>query len=317
MGGVFFMDFETLFKEYLLDLKLKNFSKRTLESYNFQKNKFIRFYQKEINTNVDILKVTSYDYKLFISYMLDCEYKATYINAVLKSQRAFWNYLVDEDIVKVSPLAKIKNLKETKVVLTTFNDAEIKRMLNVWKFSDYLSARNKCIIAVLSDTGIRASELLNIKDNDLSGQHIRIYGKGDKWRVVPISDELNYFITKYRRIRDNHFKHIRNRNNKERKIDNNLFLNKTGAEIKTVANLQTMIKETAIKANVRESVRASPHTFRHYWTVKNLNLGQDIFTISRILGHSKLDTTKIYINSITDEQLITKAKQTSPLSDIL
>ncbi|MCJ0556580.1 tyrosine-type recombinase/integrase, partial [Enterococcus cecorum] len=110
---------------------------------------------------------------------------------------------------------------------------------------------------------------------------------------------------------------IRNRNNKERKIAENLFLNKTGAEIKTVANLQTMIKETAIKANVRESVRASPHTFRHYWTVKNLNLGQDIFTISKILGHSKLDTTKIYISSITDEQLITKAKQTSPLSDIL
>ncbi|EOI55536.1 tyrosine-type recombinase/integrase [Enterococcus gilvus] len=311
------MDFETLFKEYLLDLKLKNFSKRTIESYNFHKNKFIRFYKREINTEVDILKITSYDYKLFISDMLDSEYKATYINTILKTQRAFWNYLVNEDVVKVSPMAKIKNLKETKVVLTTFNDAEIKRMLNFWKFDGFMNARNKCIIAVLADTGIRVSELLNIKDSDLSSQHIRICGKGDKWRVVPISDELDYFITKYRRIRDNHFKNIRNRNNRERKIAENLFLNKTGSEIKTVANLQIMIKETAIKANVRESVRASPHTFRHYWTVKNLNLGQDIFTISRILGHSKLDTTKIYISSITDEQLITKAKQTSPLADIL
>lgn len=160
--------------------------------------------------------------------------------------------MLNEDVIKASPLTKIKNLKETKVVNTTFNDAEIKRMLNVWKFSDYLSARNKCIIAVLSDTGIRASELLNIKDNDLSEQHIRIHGKGDKWRVVPIYDELNYFITKYRRIRDNHFKHIRNRNKNERKIAENLFLNKTGDEIKTVANLQIMIKETAIKAKVRE-----------------------------------------------------------------
>lgn len=190
-------------------------------------------------------------------------------------------------------------------------------MLNVWKFDTYLGARNKCIIALLADTGIRVSELLNLKDTDLAENYIRILGKGSKWRVVPISSELNYFITRYRRIRDSHFYTLRNYHGKTRKLDEQLFLGKTGRKIKTVTNIELILKETGKRAGVRATVRCSPHTLRHYWTVKNLQMGQDIFTISKMLGHSKLDTTKIYISSITDEQLVDKAVKTSPLGSIL
>ncbi|HAP3815283.1 TPA: tyrosine-type recombinase/integrase [Enterococcus faecalis] len=316
MRGALFMHYERLVKEYLLELKLENYSKRTIESYEQHHRKFVNYYRKEISSPILIEDVKKIHYKLFISYLLDCQLKSSYINTILKTHKAFWNYLVAEKVVKVSPLDTIRLLKETKPLLTTFSDKEVKNMLNVWKFDTYLGARNKCIIALLADTGIRVSELLNLKDTDLAENYIRILGKGNKWRVVPISSELNYFITRYRRIRDKHFYTLRNYHGRTRKIDEQLILGKTGRKIKTVTTIELILKETGKRAGIRKTVRCSPHTLRHYWTVKNLQMGQDIFTISKMLGHSKLDTTKIYINSITDEQLVDKAVKTSPLSNL-
>jgi len=83
-----------------------------------------------------------------------------------------------------------------------------------------------------------------------------------------------------------------------------------------VVNIELMINQTGLKANVRCSVRSSPHTFRHYYTVKNVQLGQDVFTISKLLGHSNLSITQTYIQSLTNEQLITKALKFSPLTNL-
>lgn len=83
-----------------------------------------------------------------------------------------------------------------------------------------------------------------------------------------------------------------------------------------MANIELMITQTGIKANVRGSVRCSPHNFRHYYTVKNVQLGQDVFTISKLLEHSNLSITQTYIQSLTNEQLITKALKFSPLTNL-
>lgn len=311
------MQFERVLIEYLLELKLQNYSKRTIESYHSHNQKFIKFYEGEFKESPTVFNISRMHYKLFISELIDNDLKATYINTILKSSKAFWQYLIREQVVKENPLTHIKLLKENKAVVTTFNDDEIKRMLNACKFETYLGARNKCIIAVLVDTGIRVSELIAIKNSDISEKYIKILGKGNKWRVVPISNQLNYFLIKFRRIRDKHFSKMRNRYGNDRILDDELFLSKTGKKLKSVANIEIMIKDIGCEVNVRKIVRCSPHTFRHYWTVKNLQNNQDIYTISKLLGHSKLNTTQIYINSITNEQLIEKAVLTSPLSCIL
>lgn len=311
------MQFERVLIEYLLELKLQNYSKRTIESYKMHNEKFVHFYKKQMKEEPTVYNVSRIHYKLFIGELIDKELKATYINSILKSSKACWHYLVREQVVKESPLKQIKLLKENKAMLTTFNDDEIKRMLNACKFDTYLGARNKCIVAVFADTGIRVSELIAIKNSDITERYIKIIGKGSKWRVVPISNQLNYFLIKYKRIRDKHFSELRNRYENDRHLDEELFLGKTGKKIKTVANIEIMIRDLGKMVDVRETVRCSPHTFRHYWTVKNLQNNQDVYTISKMLGHSKLNTTQIYINSITDEQLIEKAVQTSPLSSIL
>ncbi|CAD5902534.1 tyrosine-type recombinase/integrase [Carnobacterium maltaromaticum] len=311
------MQFERVLIEYLLELKLQNYSKRTIESYHSHNQKFIKFYEGEFKENPTVYNISRMHYKRFISELIDNDLKATYINTILKSSKAFWQYLIREQIVKENPLMQIKLLKENKAVVTTFNDDEIKRMLNACKFETYLGARNKCIIAVLVDTGIRVSELIAIKNSDISEKYIKILGKGNKWRVVPISNQLNYFLIKFRRIRDKHFSKMRNRYGNDRILDDELFLSKTGKKLKSVENIEIMIRDIGCEVNVRKTVRCSPHTFRHYWTVKNLQNNQDIYTISKLLGHSKLNTTQIYINSITNEQLIEKAVLTSPLSSIL
>lgn len=311
------MLYSQLLAEFLLDLKLQNYSGRTMETYLRNNQLFISFYKQQYGSEPMLEKVTRLHYKLFISEMMDAGRKSSYINMVIKCNKIFWNYLVREGIIAKSPLVDINQLKEEKTVLTTFTDAEVKRMLNVWKFDSYLGARNKCIIAVLTDCGIRVSELLRIEDADIADNYIKIHGKGNKWRVVPVSDTLKFYLIKYQRIRDNHFSKLRNYNGATRILDSNLFLAKTGKRIKTAASIELIIKNTAKKANVREVVRASPHTLRHYWSIKNLQMNQDIYTISKILGHQNLRVTSTYLSSITDDQVINKALQTSPLDALL
>ncbi len=311
------MDYERLLEEFLLELKLQNYSKRTLETYQLHHKKFLKFYTEEFGSPIIVSDVLKIHYKMFISELLDLDMKTTYINAILKSHKSFWSYLVNEQVVKENIMTSIKLLKEDRKVLTTFNDDEVKKMLDYWKFDTFITARNKCIIALLVDTGIRVSELIGIKEEDVTEKYIRIFGKGNKWRVVAISSELSYFLTRYKRIRDSYFYSIRNRNGKKRVVDEQLILGKTGKRLETVSTIQQIVSVTGKNVGVREVVRCSPHTFRHYWTIKNLENGQDLFTISKLLGHSKLDTTKIYISSITSEQLVDKALKTNPLSRIL
>lgn len=312
------MEYQRLLEEFLLELKLQNYSKRTIGTYQLHHKKFIEFYIREFDSpKINISDVLKVHYKMFISDLLDLNLKTTYINAILKSHKSFWSYLVNEQVVKENVMVSIKLLKEDKKILTTFNDDEVKRMLEYWKFDNFISARNKCIIALLADTGIRVSELIGIKEEDVTEKYIRIFGKGNKWRVVAISNELTYFLIRYKRIRDRYFYTIRNRNGKKRVVDEQLFVGKTGKRLETVSTIQQMVSRTGKQVGVRKVVRCSPHDFRHYWTIKNLESGQDIFTISKLLGHSKLDTTKIYISSITSEQLVNKALKTNPLSTLL
>lgn len=311
--------YQQLLKEYLLEIKIKGYSLRTIETYRRNNTIFTEWYVDEFESNCFVEDIRKIHLKAYISYLLDKGYKKTYINTILKSIKTFFVYLIEEEIIRKNPLDEIKLLKEDEQILVSFTKAEVNRMLNVWKFDSFLGARNKCIIATFLDTGIRLSELRGIKNEDISidGSFIKIHGKGGKWRIVPLSDSLKYYIMKYQRIRDKHFNSMREpRNGKDRVIEPYLFLNKSGSNIKSNALVEIMFRETGKLAGVRDTVRCSPHTLRHYYAVMNLNTGQDIHTISKILGHKNLNTTQIYLQSISNEDLMEKAIQHSPLEDL-
>lgn len=154
------MQLEQLVKEYLLELKLENYSKRTIETYRQHINKFISFYKEEIDIDLDIDNISKIHYKLFISQLLDNSLRATYINAILKSNKALWNYLVLERVLKTSPMDSIKLLKEDKQTLTTFNDKEIKSRLSIMAVENFVQIPNKMFVDTNNDEKLVYVKLL-------------------------------------------------------------------------------------------------------------------------------------------------------------
>lgn len=307
------MQYRVMLDEFLLELRLQNFSKRTIDTYRHNNNQFINWYYEVNDKYPEITDIKKAHIKSFIIYSLDKGRKASYINAILKGCRCFWNYVICEGVVEKSPMDGIKPLKVEKKVYVTFSDDEIRRILGVWNYDTFLSARNKAIISLMLDTGIRVSEVLKIRNEDLTGSVLKIHGKGNKWRMVPISSPLQYILIKYIRVRDSHFSKMRKRDGKERQSDDNLFLSKSGKALKTATNIELILKETGKRADVPLE-RVYPHNLRHYYASYSLLKDQDVFTISKILGHSNIKTTSTYIQSITDQQTLDKAVKTSPLN---
>lgn len=171
-----------------------------------------------------------------------------------------------------------------------------------------MNARNRCIISILIDTGIRNSELCNIKNIDVKETVIYIFGKGRKERIVPISPYLKKVMIKYERMREKYLK------------DNalhydNYFLSYRCKPL-TVEAIERILKIAGKKARVREDIRCSPHTCRHYFAQTQLKNGLDIYSLSRILGHETVDITKRYLQSLKDEQIAEISIGTSPLMNL-
>ncbi|WP_218014497.1 site-specific integrase [Bacillus sp. AFS037270] len=199
-------------------------------------------------------------------------------------------------------------MREPKVIIKTFNDEEIKRMVNVFNSNSYLEIRNKLIIMSFVDLGIRNLELCSLTHLDVMDNVIKIHGKGNKERHLYISPLLKKFIIKYERIKHNYFKD-------KLMIDNNYFLSRNGKAL-TVGAVEIIVKNAGMKAKVRASIRCSPHTIRHYYAQKQLRLGLGVYSLSRLLGHESTTITTRYLQSLNDEKIVELAKSTSPLSNL-
>ena len=296
-----------LLKEFSFDLQIKNYSKRTIETYKYNIDQLIIFLDKE-HEIFDIEDVSSLHIKRFVQYQLEIGNKSNYINTIIKSMRAFYGYLVSEEYVSHNVLAKIKLLKEDKVVIKTFTDKEVAKMIEVYDFKSYLNARNKVIIAMFVDTGIRMTELINVQSGWMNETNIRVFGKGAKWRYVPISLMLKKYMIRYERIKEGYFK------NKKLEHDN-YFLSRSGRPL-TGVQIQNVVRNAGVKANVREDIRCSPHTLRHYSLQSNLRNGLDLYSCSRIAGHENIQVTKRYLEGLETENILELASKSSPLMNL-
>lgn len=296
-----------LLKEFSFDLQIKNYSKRTVETYKYNIDQLIIFLDKQHEIS-DIEDVSSLHIKRFVQYQLEIGNKSNYINTIIKSMRAFYSYLVSEEYVSHNVLAKIKLLKEDKVVIKTFTDKEVAKMIEVYDFKSYLNARNKIIIAMFVDTGIRMTELINVQSGWMNDTNIRVFGKGAKWRYVPISLMLKKYMIRYERIKEGYFK------NKKLEHDN-YFLSRSGRPL-TGVQIQNVVRNAGVKANVREDIRCSPHTLRHYSIQSNLRNGLDLYSCSRIAGHENIQVTKRYLEGLETENILELASRSSPLMNL-
>ena len=185
----------------------------------------------------------------------------------------------------------------------------MKRMIQFYDGKDFLEVRNKTIIMLLFDTGMRCNEMILMEPEDIKQDYILVkHGKGSKERVVPKSPALSKQLVKYCTLRDGYLKEHPTRYK-------NLFPSKTGKPMTDEA-VARILKHAAKEVGVSPSVRVSPHTCRHTFAQMQLKNGLDLYSVSRLMGHVNIMITQRYLLGIKDKDIVDRGTQTSPLMNL-
>ncbi|WP_317326959.1 tyrosine-type recombinase/integrase [Turicibacter sanguinis] len=294
-------------KEYVFELQVQNYTPRTIKGYKNNTLRFAQYCTNEFQIS-NLEEIKALHIKQYIKYLLSIGRSATYTNGILKNLRSFFKYCYKEEYIPTNIALKVDWQREPKVIIKTFDNAEVKRMLDVYDTKTYLNARNKCIVAILFDTGIRNIELCNLSITDVRDTVIYIKGKGRKERVVPISPMLKKIMIRYERVRESYIKH-------NLVQDDSYFLSQNGRRL-TGEVVERVIRKCGTQANVRQTIRCSPHTCRHYYAQAQLINGLDVYSLSRLLGHEDISITKRYLQGIQDNDIIEVSIKTSPLMNL-
>ncbi|GCD11393.1 tyrosine-type recombinase/integrase [Clostridium tagluense] len=294
-------------KEFIFDCEIRKISPRTLKSYRNNNQRFFNYVEKEFNIT-ELEEFSHLHIKQYFRFLIDKGLTETYANGILKCMRAFFVYCINEEYVIKNPCLKVSWQRQPKTLISTFTDLEVINMVNAFNYLTYLNARNKTITAFLVDTGARNAETCGILNNNIKDNYVLIQGKGNKERQVGLSPELKKIMMKYNRIKDFYFK------DKNVKYDN-YFLSNTGLPL-TIETIERVVKIAGNIAGVRKEIRCSPHTIRHYFAQKQLRNKLDIYSLSRLLGHENVMITKIYLQSIKDEEIVAMSIKTSPLTSL-
>lgn len=238
--------------------------------------------------------------------LTDMKLSEVYINRLQVCFKCYFAYCVQEGYITRNPMDKIKKQKEPIKMIETFTNEEVCRMIKVYKGSRFLDVRNQLIMVILFDRGLRNLEVCRLKMDDIRGTYINVFGKGKKIRYVPITPVINKYLVRYLRVREEYIK------DKIGYDKDYLLLSQKGKKL-TVETLERIVREAGEKSNIRPGIRVSPHTCRHYYAQSQLKNGCDLYTVSKLLGHSKVETTKRYLQSMQDDDLMRLAAKTSPL----
>ncbi len=300
---------EDTLKEFLLECELRQYSQRTIRHERNSLQKMIYFIGETYGVT-QLEKVKHIHLKGYVKYLTDLGRKETYVNGLIKSFRAFFKYCTEEEYIEVNPALKLSFQKEPEILITTFTDKEAEAMVNYYKGRRFLDIRNKLIMVILFDTGIRCSELCELKVTDVRTNVINIQeGKGKKQRFVPLTPAINKWMMKYQLARQSYIL------DKIGYAEEYLFLSQKGKPL-TKATIERIVGACKEPCGVREEIRCSPHTCRHYYAQKQLRNGCDMYTVSRLLGHKTVTITKRYLQSITDEDIVDLGTKTSPLMNM-
>lgn len=300
------MQIKTVYSEFLYDCEVKHFTQKTMKGYRNNLKRFFTYLDEKYSIR-DIEEVTAKQIKDYFKELWQNGRQVTYTNGLLKTFRAFFKYATNEEYISTNPCLKVPWGKEPIALIKTFSDDEVKRMLDVYNGRDYISIRNKAIIAMLVDTGIRNSELCELKSESLFDNHIKIYGKGRKERLVGISPCLQKCIIKYLNARQGYFIY--------KNVDPFLFLSKNGKKL-TVEALERIVAKAGKTADVDTNIRCSPHTLRHYFAQAQLRNNLDVYSLSRLMGHNNIKITQRYLQSIQDKDVVERGILTSPLMNL-
>jgi len=269
----------------------KGLSKNTILAYKSDLKIFLIWLDdnKEKSCNVDRIIINNY-----LAYRLDNGASLSTIQRIITCIKSFYSFLFENNIIKYNPAQLIENPKKRRKLPTIITESEVMKLLDSPDVKTNKGLRDKCILELLYSSGLRISELLSIKINQISKEKkfLKIKGKGNKERLVPIgSSAMNLLIV----YLDTYRSSIKNTNN----IDI-LFINENGSIISRQACWE-MIQKYASISLINKKI--SPHNLRHAFATHLLNNGADLRTVQMLLGHASLSTTQIYTH-IAKERLV-------------
>ena len=256
----------------------KGLSKNTVKAYETDIKGFIKWINK--NNKQSLLNIKESSVNRYISYLFSLKLKSSSVNRKISSLKSFYLFLLKKKLIRHSPFSEVISPKQEKYLPASMSESEVEKLLNSPDASKDIEQRDKAMIEMLYATGMRISELVNLKitDIDMNRSVIKVMGKGSKERLIPFGESASEALFNYLKTR-------KDSSSKE------VFISNRGRKITRVAFWQR-IKVYLLRENLKISI--SPHTLRHAFATHLLNRGADLRSVQLLLGHSDLSTTQIY-----------------------
>ena len=281
------MNWTTYIKSYQSYLRIeRGMSKNTIDNYSFDIERLCLFLN-ENSIAVSPINISEETIQQFI-YHIAKQLNARSQARIISGLKSFFSYLIFEDYRQDNPLELIETPRIGRKLPDTLSIIDIDRLIAAIDLSSNEGERNRAMLETLYGCGLRVSELVTLKISDLFFEEgfIKITGKGNKQRFVPIGSYTQKYIEIYKDI-------VRSHLNIQKGHEDTLFLNRRGRQL-TRAMIFTIIKDLAIKIDLNKTI--SPHTFRHSFATHLLENGADLRSIQLMLGHESITTTEIYVH---------------------
>ena len=281
------MNWSTYIKSYQSYLRIeRGMSKNTIDNYSFDIERLCLFLE-ENSISVSPITISEETIQQFV-YHIAKQLNARSQARIISGLKSFFSYLIFEDYRSDNPLELIETPRIGRKLPDTLSIIDIDRLIAAIDLSSNEGERNRAMLETLYGCGLRVSELVTLKISDLFFEEgfIKITGKGNKQRFVPIGSYTQKYIEIYK---DN----VRTHLNIQKGHEDTLFLNRRGRQL-TRAMIFTIIKDLAFKIDLNKTI--SPHTFRHSFATHLLENGADLRSIQLMLGHESITTTEIYVH---------------------
>ncbi len=265
----------------------KRYSKHTVSSYQNDLGQFHSFIQDKFHTD-QLSEATQLMIRSWVLSLMDANISARSVNRKIASLRSYFKFLLKREVIKKDPTSKIRSLKIDKELPSFADEAEFSIFLDSVIFPDsFEGRRDQVVLEMLYGTGIRLAELLGLKVLDInqSQSTIKVLGKRNKERVIPISNTLAELVRIYIDEKNHMFSHDQN---------SYLIVNKDGGQAYSMLIYRTVKKYLSQVSSIDKK---SPHTLRHTFATHLLNKGADLNAVKDLLGHSSLAATQVYTHN--------------------
>lgn len=279
-------------KDYLSYLKIeKALAENSIEAYQRDFDKLVQFLEYK-NSEKSATEIKLRDLQEMVQWINEMGIAARSQARIISGIRNFFDFLIIDDVIKIDPSELLELPKIGKKLPEVLDKEEIDALINAIDLSKNEGHRNRAILETLYSCGLRVSELVNLKITNLYFEEgfIRVIGKGNKERLVPVNETAEKEINLYKN-------HVRNHQEIKRGQEDYLFLNRRGSKL-TREMIYTIIQRLAVTIQLRKKI--SPHTFRHSFATHMVEGGANLRAIQEMLGHESISTTEIYTHLSDD-----------------